>query len=92
MTQWIKKRTTAEAREIAGDLDYAERSRLTLRLMNELPPISELYVERHCPSLVKKVRRYSAERARACCDEDIDRLAHIRYEIEQEAIEAQLDD
>lgn len=92
MGQWIKKRTRDEARAIRDALSESEASDLTVRFMQEVPPVSEVYVERHCDDakLLRKVRRYNRERNMACCAEDLDRLGHIRHEIEQEAIQALL--
>lgn len=85
MTQWTEKRTLQEAREIRDKLSASEQSALTVRFMEETPPLSEVYVEKNCPGLIRKARRYNSERNRACCAEDIERLAKVRAEIEQEA-------
>jgi hypothetical protein len=80
-----QRREFKTARAQFETLTNAEKSRLTIRFMNECPPVSEVYVERECPELLPKVRQYNAKRRIAASDADINALAELRVEIEDAA-------
>lgn len=88
MTKWLPKRENAETREIRDALTPEQFTALGDRFRAEVPHVNVSFLDEHCPSLSNKAERYNLERNRACCAEDIDKLAHVRQEMEQQMVEA----
>jgi hypothetical protein len=85
VTKTVDKRRAEmkKARTEFEGLTNGEKTRLTLRFMNECPPLSEQYVKRECPDVLPKAQTYNAKRRIAASDADINALAELRVEIEE---------
>lgn len=88
--KWLPAREGHETRALRDKLSESDMNALRSRFHTEVPHLNGDFIPASCGKLRDKVIRYNIERNRACCAEDIDKLAHIRHEIEQEAVAANL--